>query len=413
MMTVQITIIGMGQIGTSIGLALAKHTDQVFRVGHDRELSAANRAKALGALDRVDINIPHAVEEAGLVILAVPLDQVRETLKSVAQDLRPDVVVMDMAPVKETVLSWAKELLPAHAHYVGLVPVISPSYLQTHDSGAEAAHADLFQNGLLAIVSQRGTPSEAIKLAADLSQLLGAEHLFIDPVELDSMMAATHLLPQLIGLAENDPSEDVKVDAARVLGRFIELGELEEISAQALHKVEETLLRLARSEKEKADVQRAALESIGFSSRPEIDILIENAFQKHDPKWQTSALCAMGRSASAHWEEDILSMLDDPTDEVRCAAVRAAGELRLDSARQFLLEMLEEEEDDETFMAGIWSLSQIGGEEVRITLQTILDQTEDEDIIEFLEDAIDNLDLTDQINAFNLLAIDPDDEPDK
>jgi len=200
-MTVQITIIGMGQIGTSIGLALAKHTDQVFRVGHDREFSAANRAKALGALDRVDINIPHAVEEAGLVILAVPLDQVRETLKSVAQDLRPDVVVMDMAPVKETVLSWAKELLPAHAHYVGLVPVISPSYLQTHDSGAEAAHADLFQNGLLAIVSQRGTPSEAIKLAADLSQLLGAEHLFIDPVELDSMMAATHLLPQLMAAA--------------------------------------------------------------------------------------------------------------------------------------------------------------------------------------------------------------------
>ena len=47
----------------------------------------------------------------------------------------------------------------------------------------------------------RGTPSEAIKLAADLSQLLGAEHLFIDPVELDSMMSATHLLPQLMAAA--------------------------------------------------------------------------------------------------------------------------------------------------------------------------------------------------------------------
>jgi prephenate dehydrogenase len=200
-MTVQITIIGMGQVGTSIGLALAKHSELVFRVGHDKEITAANAAKKMGALDRVDINIPHAVADAGLVILAVPLHQVRETLEVVAQDLRPDVVVMDMAPVKETVLTWAKELLPEHAHYIGVVPVINPNYLQTHDSGTEAAHADLFQNGLLAIVSGRGTPSEAIKLAADLSQLLGAEHLFIDPVELDSMMSATHLLPQLVAAA--------------------------------------------------------------------------------------------------------------------------------------------------------------------------------------------------------------------
>jgi prephenate dehydrogenase len=36
-MTVQITIVGLGQVGTSIGLALAAHTNQVSRVGHDRE----------------------------------------------------------------------------------------------------------------------------------------------------------------------------------------------------------------------------------------------------------------------------------------------------------------------------------------------------------------------------------------
>lgn len=200
-MTVQVTIIGMGQIGTSIGLALAQHGDQVYRVGHDKEIAAANQAKKMGALDRVDLNIPHAVENAGLVILAVPLDQVQDTLKAMAQDLRPDVVVMDMSPVKETVMTWAKELLPTHTHYIGLVPVINPTYLQSLDSGTEAAHADLFQKGLLAIVSAGGTPSEAIKLAADLSQLLGAEHLFIDPTELDSMMSATHLLPQLMAAA--------------------------------------------------------------------------------------------------------------------------------------------------------------------------------------------------------------------
>ena len=69
------------------------------------------------------------------------------------------------------------------------------------DSGAEAAHADLFHKGLLAIVPARGVPTEAIKLATDLGHLLGAEHLFIDPAELDSMMTATHLLPQLMAAA--------------------------------------------------------------------------------------------------------------------------------------------------------------------------------------------------------------------
>ena len=136
-----------------------------------------------------------------MLILAVPLDQVRDTMQAVARDLRPDVVVMDLAPVKESVLAWAAELLPAGAHYVGLVPVINPNYLQSHGAGAAEAPADRVQNGLFAVVSPSGTPSEAIKLATDLSQLLGAEHLFIDPVELDSMMAATHLLPQLMAAA--------------------------------------------------------------------------------------------------------------------------------------------------------------------------------------------------------------------
>ena len=38
-MPVQITIIGLGQIGASIGLALAAHKDKVTTVGHDKEFS--------------------------------------------------------------------------------------------------------------------------------------------------------------------------------------------------------------------------------------------------------------------------------------------------------------------------------------------------------------------------------------
>lgn len=200
-MTVQITIIGTGQIGASIGLALGEHKDLFVRVGHDKDIRIANRAKDMGALDRVALNLPGSVENAAVVILALPLDQVRETLEHIASALPQEVVIMDTAPVKSEVIQWAKELLPPKCYYIGMTPVINPAYLETGGSGVETAKPDLFKNGLVAILSPQGVPSEAIKLATDFSHLLGAEHLFMDPMELDSMMAATYILPQLMAVS--------------------------------------------------------------------------------------------------------------------------------------------------------------------------------------------------------------------
>jgi prephenate dehydrogenase len=200
-MTVQITIIGMGQIGTSIGLILYRHSDLVKRVGHDKEIGIARKAERMGALDRVDLNIPHAVENADIVVLSLPLDQIQEMLKIIAPYLKADAVVMDTAPVKRAVAAWAQELLPAGRYYVGLTPMLNPAYLHEHDSGVEAARADLFQNGMVAIITPPGTASQAIKLATDFVNLLDCEHLFVDAVELDSLMAAVHVLPQLMAAA--------------------------------------------------------------------------------------------------------------------------------------------------------------------------------------------------------------------
>lgn len=200
-MTVQITIIGMGQIGTSIGLCLSKHSDLVERVGHDKEIGIARKAEKMGALDRVDINIPNAVQDADIIVLSLPLDQIQEMLKIIAPHLKDDAVVMDTAPIKSAVVTWAHELLFEGRHYVGLTPMLNPQYLHEHDSGVEAARADLFLNGLVAIVSPPGTASGAIKLATDFVHLLDCEHLFVDAVELDSLMAAVHILPQLMSTA--------------------------------------------------------------------------------------------------------------------------------------------------------------------------------------------------------------------
>lgn len=200
-MSFQITIIGLGQIGTSFGLALAAHTDMVTRVGHDKQTAIARQAEKLGATDRTDTNLPNSVRAADLILLCLPLDQIAETLELIALDLKEGAVLMDTGPLKEVVAGWAKNSLPAGRHYVGLSPLINPMYLNDASSGQQAAHADLFENGLIAISSPPHTDSNAIKLAANLARMVGSSPLFADQAEIDGLMTSTLILPQILAAA--------------------------------------------------------------------------------------------------------------------------------------------------------------------------------------------------------------------
>jgi prephenate dehydrogenase len=197
-MPVNITIIGLGQIGGSIGLALANQKQLLTRRGHDLKIDVAKEAMKAGAIDHMDINLPASVEEADIIILALPFDQIHETLKVIADCLKDGAVVMDTGPAKQPVMAWVKELLPEGRHYVGLTPVLNPNYLYEWETGFASAKADLFNNSVIGIVSSPGTPSDAIKLGFDLVKLLGATPFFTDPMEIDGLMATTHALPQLL-----------------------------------------------------------------------------------------------------------------------------------------------------------------------------------------------------------------------
>ncbi len=200
-MSVQITIIGLGQIGASIGLALAEHKQVIRRVGLDRRIGVAKTARKQGALDDVKINLSMAVSKADIVLLCLPSDQIYETLEVIAPDLKEDAVVMDTSPVKGAVTDWTKNLLPPGRAYVGLVPIINPAYLHDTMVGLDAARDDLFKDNLMVIAAAPGTPGKAVKLAADLTRLLGATPFFADLAEVDGFMATTHVLPQLVAAA--------------------------------------------------------------------------------------------------------------------------------------------------------------------------------------------------------------------
>ena len=201
MSTVEITIIGLGKIGTSIGLALAEQKTSVHRVGVDYNQDNARAAYKMGALDQELNNIPSAVRKADLVILALPVDQVEETLKLIADELHPGAVVMNTSPVRVPIEQWAKEIMLPDRYFISITPTLNPACLPGQAIGVEAARADLFKNSLMIITTPPGTHPEAIRLATDLAALLGANPYFADPLEADGLLAASHFLPELISAA--------------------------------------------------------------------------------------------------------------------------------------------------------------------------------------------------------------------
>lgn len=220
------------------------------------------------------------------------------------------------------------------------------------------------------------------------------------------------LIPTFIKILTNDDSAETRSQAAIRLGKYVEMGELEEISEKLKRQVEDALLAKVNSD-DQLLVRRNSLEALGYSSRPEVVTVIKSAYHRENPDWQASALFAMGRSADERWEDHVLSSILDEIEIVRLAAVEAAGELGLDSTRMALFRLLEDEEDDDITAAAIWSLSQVGGEDVRIYIQNLIDQSEDEDDeqVAFLEEALDNLLLSEDLAKFDLLNLDTDDEP--
>lgn len=218
------------------------------------------------------------------------------------------------------------------------------------------------------------------------------------------------LVSNLIKILQNDEDVDARAEAANALGKFVMLGELEEIPEKTHRSAEDALLKNFGGEDDPL-VRRRALESLGFSARTEVPTLLDSAYRRADPDWRASALLAMGRSSDDRWQEHVIQTLAHDDPRVQLAAVKAAGELGLASARPILLNLLEDTEDDDVIAAAIWSLSQIGGEDARAYIEALAAEAEeDEDLQAFLEDALENLAFTEDLDRFDLMSFDANNE---
>jgi len=192
----RIAIIGLGLMGGSFGMALKRAGINATIVGHDVNFESASKAKRRGAIDRVEWNLPKAVEAADLVVLAVPVGAIKTLLSQIADHLKEGCVVTDVASTKEQVLAWAERALPAGISFIGGHPMAGREV-----SGIESSTADLLAGCTYCLCPARSAAEEAVEMVTSTVRAIRAHPLFIDPAEHDSYVAAISHLPYLAAVS--------------------------------------------------------------------------------------------------------------------------------------------------------------------------------------------------------------------
>lgn len=195
----RVTIIGLGLIGSSIGLALRRWSlergqgKQVLEViGFDTDRNKENKAKKVKAVDGTVWDLPSAVRTADLVVLAVPILAMKEVMSDIAAHLPEGCVVTDTGSTKAQVMKWAGEILPPHVAFVGGHPMAGGV------SGIDEPSADLLKGATYCIIPSVSASEEAVELVLGFVAAMQADTYFLTTDEHDAFVAAVSHLP-LIG----------------------------------------------------------------------------------------------------------------------------------------------------------------------------------------------------------------------
>lgn len=193
----RITIIGLGLIGGSLGLALKKaKAGRVEVVGFSRSPETIAKAKEIGAIDRSAATLASAVAGADIVVIATPVMTTKNVLASMAEHLSLDCVVTDVGSTKVKVMEWAGRYLPLGVSFVGGHPMAGREIF-----GIAAAEAKLFRGCIYCLTPAPNATKKAVKRIKELAESVGARPLFIDAEVHDALVAGVSHLPMVLSAA--------------------------------------------------------------------------------------------------------------------------------------------------------------------------------------------------------------------
>jgi prephenate dehydrogenase len=190
-------------------------------------------------------------------------------------------------------MAWAKELFPdTDRYFLTITPTLSARRLLDAEQGSAAARADAFQDSLVAITSAPGTDESALTLAENFIHLLGATPLISDPLEVDGLVSAVRLLPELLaaGLIKTTVTQPGWGEARKLASRpFALTGQIMDEAgsarslAQVAHANRENLLRLLDGLALEIKDLRGDLES---SDSALLEARLEKAYKGHNTWWE-------------------------------------------------------------------------------------------------------------------------------
>jgi len=190
----KITLVGVGLLGGSLGLAI-KQRHLARRVeGYVRREASVAESRGRGAVDRATLDLASAVSGADLVVLCTPLGQMRPLVERMLPALKRGAIVTDVGSTKAGVVRQLERLVAsAGAHFVGSHPMAGGE-----KTGVAAARADLFERAICIVTPTRRTHPAARRCVEALWRGVGGRVLRLSPAQHDRLVSRSSHLPHLL-----------------------------------------------------------------------------------------------------------------------------------------------------------------------------------------------------------------------
>ncbi len=186
----QITVIGLGLLGSSITLGISRNSSGVKTAGYSHRAITRRRAKQLGVADIIFDDIRKSVADADIVILATPIYTFEEIFKTIASALKAGCVVTDVGSTKVLPHKWAKKILPKNVYYAGSHPVAG-----SEQRGVEFARDDLFDGAGCIITKDTATNPAAVRILKKFWSSIGCKVSTMTPGQHDKVFGNISHLP--------------------------------------------------------------------------------------------------------------------------------------------------------------------------------------------------------------------------
>lgn len=190
-----VLIVGLGQIGGSIGLDLVGERIVRQVIGFDKSKTAVRKAIDRGAIDATVASLEAGLQTADIVILAMPIDVILRSLSSVLATVSPQTLCLDVASTKVAILKEVHRLKP-RAGYISTHPIAG-----NEGCGLESAESGMLAGKVVTMTPASHTSSRQIRLTKGLVRSLGAKPIMIGAKRHDHLLAHTSHLPYALATA--------------------------------------------------------------------------------------------------------------------------------------------------------------------------------------------------------------------